>query len=39
MRTENVADPVYAPNSYGDPKADPTRTDEAGLWFAEGVQH
>lgn len=36
MRTENVADPVYAPNSYGGPQADPTRTDEAGLWFADG---
>ncbi|HNP64191.1 MAG TPA: catalase [Woeseiaceae bacterium] len=36
MRTENVADPVYAPNSYGGPKADLSRTDEAGLWFADG---
>ncbi|HMR76907.1 MAG TPA: catalase [Polyangiaceae bacterium] len=36
MRTENVTDPVYAPNSYGGPKADPTRTDEAGLWHADG---
>jgi len=36
MRTENVADPVYAPNSYGGPKADPTRADEAGLWYADG---
>ncbi|MBV6272516.1 catalase [Alcaligenaceae bacterium CGII-47] len=36
MRTENVADPVYAPNSYGGPKADPSRTDEAGLWYADG---
>ncbi|MCB1674977.1 MAG: catalase [Halioglobus sp.] len=36
MRTENVADPVYAPNSYGGPKADPARTDEAGLWYADG---
>jgi len=36
MRIENVADPVYAPNSYGGPKADPARTDEAGLWFADG---
>ncbi|ADJ29269.1 catalase [Nitrosococcus watsonii] len=36
MRTQNVADPVYAPNSYGGPKADPTRTDEAGLWHADG---
>ncbi|HNP37828.1 MAG TPA: catalase [Woeseiaceae bacterium] len=36
MRTENVADPVYAPNSYGGPKADPARADEAGLWHADG---
>ena len=36
MRTENVADPVYAPNSYGGPKADPTRSNEAGLWHADG---
>ncbi len=36
MRTENVTDPVYAPNSYGGPKADPARTDAAGLWYADG---
>jgi catalase len=36
MRMENVSDPVYAPNSYGGPKADPARTDEAGLWYADG---
>ena len=36
MRVENVSDPVYAPNSYGGPKADPGRTDEAGLWYADG---
>lgn len=36
MRTENVTDPVYAPNSYGGPKADPARADEAGLWYADG---
>lgn len=35
-RTENVSDPVYAPNSYGGPKADPSRTDDAGLWHADG---
>ncbi|MFZ2235363.1 MAG: catalase-related domain-containing protein, partial [Dokdonella sp.] len=35
-RTENVSDPVYAPNSYGGPKADPARTDDAGLWHADG---
>ncbi len=36
MRTQNVSDPVYAPNSYGGPKADPERTDDAGLWHADG---
>ena len=35
MRVKNVADPVYAPNSYGGPKADPARTAEA-LWHADG---
>jgi catalase len=36
MRVANVSDPVYAPNSYGGPAADPGRTDKAGLWFADG---
>lgn len=36
MRTENVSDPVYAPNSKGGPAADPSLTDEAGLWYADG---
>jgi catalase len=36
MRTVNVTDPVYAPNSYGGPEADPSRTDAAGLWYADG---
>jgi catalase len=36
MRTVNVTDPVYAPNSYGGPVADPSRTDAAGLWAADG---
>jgi catalase len=35
-RTVNVTDPVYAPNSYGGPKADPSKTDDAGLWAADG---
>ena len=35
-RTVNVTDPVYAPNSYGGPAADPSRTDDAGLWAADG---
>ena len=36
MRVDNVTDPVYAPNSYGGPHADPSRTDEYGLWYADG---
>jgi len=36
MRTVNVTDPVYAPNSYGGPKADPSQTDGAGLWATDG---
>jgi catalase len=36
MRVENVSDPVYAPNSKGGPKADPSLTDDAGLWHADG---
>jgi catalase len=36
MRTVNVSDPVYAPNSYGGPKADPSQTDDAGTWAADG---
>jgi catalase len=35
-RTANVTDPVYAPNSYGGPKADPSATDQAGLWASDG---
>jgi len=35
-RTVNVTDPVYAPNSYGGPKADPSATDHAGLWASDG---
>jgi catalase len=35
-RHVNVTDPVYAPNSYGGPKADPSATDQAGLWYADG---
>ena len=35
-RTVNVKDPVYAPNSYGGPVADPSRTDDAGLFAASG---
>ncbi len=36
MRVDNVSDPVYAPNSYNGPKADPSLTDESGLWYADG---
>ncbi|WP_106745527.1 catalase [Yoonia maritima] len=35
-RTVNVADPIYAPNSYGGPSAQPEPGDEAGLWHADG---
>jgi catalase len=35
-RHDNVSDPVYAPNSYGGPKADPSQTDHAGLWASDG---
>jgi catalase len=35
-RMVNVSDPVYAPNSYGGPKADPSATDHAGLWASDG---
>ncbi|MBE1548922.1 catalase [Mycobacterium sp. OAS707] len=35
MRVENASDPVYAPNSYGGPQADPQLTAEA-LWYADG---
>ncbi|MBE7218053.1 MAG: catalase [Caulobacteraceae bacterium] len=35
MRVEKVSDPVYAPNSYGGPAAQPDRY-EAGLWQADG---
>ena len=35
MRIANSRDPIYAPNSYGGPAADPGRTAEA-LWSADG---
>ena len=36
MRIHNVTDPVYAPNSYGGPEADPALTDDGGTWYADG---
>jgi catalase len=36
MRVVNASDPVYAPNSYGGPKADPSLTDRAGLSMVDG---
>ena len=36
MRVQNVSDPVYAPNSYGGPHAQPELTDDGGLWYADG---
>ena len=35
MRIRNATDPVYAPNSYGGPQADPARAAEVH-WFADG---
>jgi catalase len=35
MRIRNATDPVYAPNSYGGPQADPARAAEV-RWFADG---
>jgi catalase len=36
MRITNVTDPVYAPNSYGGPQAQPGRTDDGGTWHSDG---
>lgn len=36
MRMDSVSDPVYAPNSYGGPAADPSLTGAAGLWHSDG---
>jgi catalase len=36
MRMHNVTDPVYAPNSYAGPTADPALTDDGGHWYADG---
>jgi catalase len=36
MRTQNVSDPVYAPNSYGGPRADPERYPETAVWASDG---
>jgi catalase len=35
MRISNATDPVYAPNSYGGPRADPARAAEVS-WHADG---
>jgi catalase len=35
MRVKNVADPVYAPNSYGGPKAD-TEHNPTATWHTDG---
>ena len=37
MRIHNVTDPVYAPNSYGGPAAQPERTDDGGTWHSDGA--
>ncbi|MEJ7703866.1 MAG: catalase [Geodermatophilaceae bacterium] len=36
MRVANVSDPVYAPNSYGGPKADTARYGEPAGWSGSG---
>jgi catalase len=36
MRIHNVSDPVYAPNSYDGPQADPDRAAGVG-WHADGA--
>ena len=36
MRVENVTDPVYAPNSYGGPAADPQHAPYVEKWHADG---
>ncbi|MFD4325049.1 catalase [Nocardioides sp. NPDC058538] len=36
MRMQNVSDPVYAPNSYGGPQADPERYPETAVWASDG---
>ncbi|MGH3896639.1 MAG: catalase, partial [Pseudonocardiaceae bacterium] len=36
MRVHNVSDPVYAPNSYGGPKADTVRYGEPAGWHTDG---
>jgi catalase len=35
MRVNNISDPVYAPNSYGGPKAAPERAAEVH-WYTDG---
>lgn len=37
MRIDKVEDPVYAPNSYGGPAADPDSHPEAAVWSASGT--
>jgi catalase len=36
MRVANVTDPVYAPNSYGGPQANPAHYGEPAGWAADG---
>jgi len=36
MRVQNVSDPVYAPNSYGGPRADPQQYPEEAVWASDG---
>lgn len=36
LRVDNATDPVYAPNSYGGPAADPEQYPEDTVWSADG---
>ena len=36
MRVTNVSDPVYAPNSYGGPTADPAAHRRRRHWYSDG---
>jgi catalase len=36
MSYHNVSDPVYAPNSYGGPKADSVSYGESAVWYTDG---
>lgn len=37
MQIINAQDPIYAPNSYGGPKADPQRVQRDNTWEVDGA--